>query len=456
MVKKQIKKIGIFLWKNKLFILIISLGLFLRLHNLSNSIGFAWDQERDAFTIKQIIVDKKLTLIGPRVVNDNGFMLGPYFFYLLLPFYLITKLNPYAMILFVATYNFVFLSSSFFILKKIFSQKIAYVFIFIWSILPLAISIDTISWNPLLVPFLFIFLFYLLNTLNFSKIKTWLILGFYLGFSFHIHVQLIILSFTAFVFLLIKFSKKDFLKKIIFLFAGFIFSFLPLLIFDLRHDFLNLNLFLNFFENSTVAKNYLAFIPVLTNYFSSIFLIKSQFLSILFWLLLSLILFFLSKKSHINKTLFFTWLFFPIIFIFYGKRPSEYYFNFCLPIIILVFSQLIAKLKINYKIIFLFFVTIYLSSIYFKIKDNNIGSFSLTNKVNVVKHISKITSDKKFNLSYSVPAGQNNGFSYLLDFYQVKPSGDFKDPLIQIIIPSKTGYKSFGDISIDFPFPFNQ
>lgn len=456
MVKKQIKKIASFLWKNKLFILIISLGLFLRLYHLPNSIGFAWDQERDAFTIKQIIVDKKLTLIGPRVVNDNGFMLGPYFFYLLLPFYLITKLNPYAMIIFVATYNLIFLSSSFFILKKIFSQKIAYVFIFIWSVLPLAISIDTISWNPLLVPFLLIFLFYLLNTLNFGKIKNWLLLGFYLGFSFHIHVQLIILSFAAFVFLLIKFPKKDFLKKIIFLFIGFIASFLPLLIFDLRHDFLNLNLFLNFFQNGSAAKNYLAFIPVWTNYFSSIFLIKSQFLSILFWLILTLVLFLLSKKNILNRVLFFTWLFFPIIFIFYGQRPSEYYFNFCLPIIILIFSQLISKLKINYKIIFPFFIIISLSLIYLKTKNNHIGSFSLTNKVNVVKHIAEVTNGEKFNLSYSVPAGQNNGFSYLLDFYKVKPSGDFNDPLIQIIIPSKTRYKSFGDVSIDFPFPFNQ
>lgn len=456
MVKKQIKKIGKFLWKNKIFILIVILGLFLRLYNLPNSIGFAWDQERDAFTIKQIIVDKNLTLIGPRVVNDNGFMLGPYFFYLLLPFYLMTSLNPYAIIIFVTTYNFVFLSSSFFILKKIFSQKIAYFFIFIWSVLPLAISIDTISWNPLLVPFLFIFLFYLLNTLNFNKTKNWLLLGFYLGFSFNIHVQLIILSFSTFIFLLIKTHKKDFLKKIIFLFIGFIVSFLPLLIFDLRHDFLNLNLFLNFFQNGSSVKNYLAFIPVWINYFSSIFLIKSQLLSILFWLTLVLILFFLSKKNNINKVLFFTWLFFPIIFIFYGKRPSEYYFNFCLPIIVLVFSQLIDKLKINYKIIFLFFVTIYSSLIYFKIKDSNIGSFSLTNKINVVKHIAQVTNNEKFNLSYAVPAGQNNGFSYLLDFYKVKPSGDFKDPLIQIIIPAQNKYKSFGDISINFPFPFNQ
>lgn len=454
MVKKQIKQIGSFLWKNKIFIIIIALGLFLRLYHLPNFIGFAWDQERDAFTIKQIIVDKKLTLIGPRVVNDRGFMLGPYFFYLLLPFYLITNLNPYAIILFIATYSLIFFISSFFILKKIFSLKIAYIFIFIWSVLPLAISIDTISWNPLLVPFLLIFLLYLLNTLNFTKIKNWLMLGFYLGFSFNIHVQLIILSFMAFIFLLIKVSKKDFFKRIIFLFSGFLLSFLPLLIFDLRHNFLNLHLFLNFFSNGSSVKNYFAFIPVWTNYFSSLFLIKSQILSVLFWLIMAFILYFLSKKNKMNQILLFSWLFFPIIFIFYGQRPSEYYFNFCLPVIVLVFSQLIVK--INSKIVFIILFLVALLSIYFKLQKNTIDSYSLANKTAVVKHIGKTTNHRQFNLSYTVPIGQNSGFSYIMDYLKINSTNNPKDPLIQIIIPAQKEYPSFGNVSLEFPYPFNQ
>ena len=456
MAQKSIKKILSFLWKNKILILIVSLGLFLRLYHLSNSINFSWDQERDAFTIKQILIDKKPVLIGPRVVNDHGFFLGPYFFYILLPFYLISNLSPYATILFIAVYDLIFLVSSFFIIKKIFSQKIAYFFIFIWSVLPLAISIDTISWNPLLVPFLFIFLLYLLKTLNFSKVKNWLFLGFYLGFSFNIHVQLIILSFTAFIFLLIKVSKKDFFKKIWVLFLGFIISFLPLLFFDLRHNFLNLNLFLNFFQNNNLPKNYFSFVPVWANYVSSFTLINSQFLSILFWLILAFILFVFSKRNIFNKILFFSWLFFPIIFIIYGQRPSEYYFNFCLPIIVLVFSQILSKLKIIPKIILIISILIISLSVYFKVKNNHINSSSLANKIKVVKNIKQTTNNQKFNISLSVPNGQNSGFSYLFDFYKVKPSGDYKDPLIQIIIPARNEYKSFGDISIYFPYPFNQ
>ena len=64
--------------KNKskiiLFLLILFLALFLRLNNLPNSIEFAWDQERDAYAVKQILIEKHPLLIGPRVVNDNGFI----------------------------------------------------------------------------------------------------------------------------------------------------------------------------------------------------------------------------------------------------------------------------------------------------------------------------------------------------------------------------------------------
>ena len=116
----------------------------------------------------------------------------------------------------------------------------------------------------------------------------------------------------------------------------------------------------------------------------------------------------------------------------------------------------IIRLKVSFKFTLFSLVLISFFLICFKIKNHNIGSFSLANKAKVVKYIGKVTENKKFNLSYSVPAGQNSGFSYLLYFYKVIPSNGFNDPLIQIIIPSQNKYKSFGDISIDFPFPFNQ
>lgn len=443
--------------KNKFFLLfIVLLALFLRLNNLPNSIEFAWDQERDAFAVKQIIVEKKPILIGPRVVNDKGFMLAPYFFYILIPFYLLTAFHPYATIVFIAFYTIFFLILSFSIIKEIFSERIAFIFIFLWSVLPLAIYLDTIPWNPLLVPLLFMSLFYLFKKLNFNKPKNWLLLGFYLGFSFNIHVQLIILTFVSFIFTLLKGPKNKIIKNNLFLFLGFLISFLPLLIFDLRHDFLNLNLFLNFFKNTNVIRQSFAFIPVWINYVDKIFFTKSFLLSILLWFFVAFTFLLSSKKNIFNKILFFTWITFPIIFIIYGKRPSEYYFTFCLPMIILALSQLISKIKINKFFLLIFVILISSITIFSKLKKNHVYAFSLANKINVIKYIKEKTADQKFNISYSVPFGQNSGYSYLIDYFKLKPTNDPNDPLIEIVIPGQDKlYKTFGDISIKLPFPFN-
>jgi 4-amino-4-deoxy-L-arabinose transferase-like glycosyltransferase len=443
--------------KGKLFLLfIILLALFLRLNNLHNSIEFAWDQERDAFAVKKILIDKKPILIGPRVVGDKGFMLAPYFFYLLIPFYLVTNFHPYATIVFIAFYNILFLLFSFLTIKEIFSQKIAFIFIFIWSILSLTNYIDTIPWNPVLVPFLFIFLFYLLKKLDFNKLKNWGLLGLYLGFSFNIHVQLIILSFTAFVYLLLKSHKNKILKNTISLFLGFLFSFLPLLIFDLRHNFLNLNLFLNFFGKNNIVKNPFAFIPTWTNFINKLLPINSSFFSISLWFLIAFLLFYFSKKNIFKKLLFFTWTFFPIMFIIYGKIPSEYYFNFCIPIIILTFSFLISKLKINNFFLILLMFSFSFISIFLKLKRNHIYAYSLANKIRVIKYIKNKVDNRKFNISYSVPIGQNSGYLYLMDYFKTNPTNNFKDPLIEIIIPGQEIYKTFGDISVKLPYPFNE
>jgi hypothetical protein len=439
--------------KNKYLIFIVILGLFLRLYNLHKSIDFGWDQERDAFAAKQILVEKKPILIGPRVVGETGFMLAPHFFYILAPFYLIANLHPYATIVFIAVYSLIFIISSFFIIKKIYSQKIAYLFTYIWSILSLAIYIDTISWNPLLIPSLLIFLLHILNSFKFQKTKDFLLLGIYLGFVFNIHVQSIILFFMAFIFII---SKIKNIKNILFIMLGFAINFIPLLVFDLRHNFLNFNLLINFFKNNNSARDSLAFVPVWTNYISSLFSINSTSLSIFFWLILAIILYKLAKININNKLLFYAWLFFPIIFIIYGKRPSEYYFNFCLPIIILTISQFVVNLKINPKILSLILIIFTIPTFYQKIKTTKHNPVSLNNKINAVKYIKRIVQNDKFNISYNVTLGQENGYSYLMEYYKVKPSNNFDDPLIEILIPSQKDYPTFGNISIKIPNSFNK
>jgi hypothetical protein len=66
--------------KNILFVFLLTIIFFifsfLRFYHLEKRFVFDWDQENICYSVKNIIKGK-LTLIGPRVVSDAGFFLGP-------------------------------------------------------------------------------------------------------------------------------------------------------------------------------------------------------------------------------------------------------------------------------------------------------------------------------------------------------------------------------------------
>jgi hypothetical protein len=236
------------------FILLISF-CYLRFYNLDKRIIFDWDQEHYAYEIKNIIQNHKFTLIGPRANNDKGFFLGPYFTYLMLPFYLMTNLHPAGSIIFVILYNLVFFFFSFFFINKIFGFKQAFLFLFLWNINDLLIGYDTIPWWPILIPLGVIITWYWLDRIERKNVfKDWFILGISLGFFLNMHFQFIFMVYYSLVYLAIfVISKKKFIwRNLAGLFTGFVLTFLPLVLFDLRHNFLNSKLFFNFFVQSFI------------------------------------------------------------------------------------------------------------------------------------------------------------------------------------------------------------
>ena len=50
-------------------VVIFIIGTFFSFYHLEQLYGFEFDQERDYYLVKSIVVDHKLTLIGPRVVR---------------------------------------------------------------------------------------------------------------------------------------------------------------------------------------------------------------------------------------------------------------------------------------------------------------------------------------------------------------------------------------------------
>ena len=79
------------LQNHKSFLVFLVIGLFFRFYNLDDRLYFIYDQGRDALQIERLI-SGDFTLVGPST-GINGLFLGPLWYYLGIPGYLIGKGN---------------------------------------------------------------------------------------------------------------------------------------------------------------------------------------------------------------------------------------------------------------------------------------------------------------------------------------------------------------------------
>lgn len=443
--------------KKYLWLFLLLVFLFFRMYGLDKRIAFGWDQERDAFAVSEILKGK-LTLIGPRVIGPNGFFLPPYFFYILSPFYFVGKGDPrVSLLFFLFSYWVLFFVLSYKFISKSVGKNESVLFILIWSVLPLAIGIDRIAWNPIFIPLIFIILlfahykYYSTGNLHWFLV---LCLSYFFGASFHIQ------GLFYFPFLLTAFivNKEVFLKKLVLLVFSAFLVFLPILLFDLRHNFLNFSLIFNFSQNLLVKGGLL---DVWSNFVSMFVGLRFEkaaaFVFYLIFVILNLFLLIrinVGYKKHLSYSLFLILLLFPVVFYFYGFRPSEYYFNFLVPVFVLIFSIFIPLVKSALsRLLLIFFLVAF---IFWSAKLNLKNSVyydgeSLYFKERVVYFIKEITQNRNYNLSIDSKKGKDAGFYYLLKFYGLEYNKDNTFPLIRIVEPPDSNcFIRFGDYSLCF------
>lgn len=214
---------------------------------LSNNYLFLIDQGRDMMAVKSIVFDHHLTLIGP-YTSLQGVFQGPLWYYLLAIPTFITKGNPIGpqFLMFLISITTVFVV--YFFTNYLFGRKIAAVSTFLFAISPEAIAAATYIWNPhpmwlLIVLYIFSFYLVILGKQKF-QLALWLLVG--LMFNFEAALAFFILL-ASFIYFLI-FERKKFLNKYFLLgMLLLLITFLPQILFELRHNFLMTKSILNLF-----------------------------------------------------------------------------------------------------------------------------------------------------------------------------------------------------------------
>jgi 4-amino-4-deoxy-L-arabinose transferase-like glycosyltransferase len=450
-----------------LLIVLIVFAWFLRSYHLQDNFSFGFDQERDAWIVKQILQDKKLTLIGPKAGVGDMF-LGPLYYYLLAPFYAIFYGDPYGLRFLNLLVSTLTICLIYKVGEDFFSKKVGFLASFIYVLSFYIIVLDRLAWNPnpLMLTSLLVLLF--LKKVIEGKNSFLPTLAFSLGLAFQFHataVFLLIIVSLSLVLFRVRFNRKIFFLSI----AIFCLFLAPLFVFDLRHNFLNIRAIFNFLITPQEAESY----NLLIQFFNMIKISVGSYKSIWFnlnsWLVDSLVftilaLFFyhilcnwLKNKIFLSLMLLFLWIVMPIAFFsFYRGHVPDYYLLISFPAFILLCSYYFFILWQKKWLRFWLGCLLAIFTIFNLWQNYNASnSLALKYKKEVVSYILQKSQNRPFRLSYTTSSNLGYGFNYLFSLQKAKISNDRSAPIFTIVIPKNfqkiTPEVYFGEIGVIGP-----
>lgn len=382
---------------------------------------FDWDQVSDTKMVEKISLEGKPMLVGPRVASDIGFFVGPFHYYFLAPFYFISGGNPWYGLWAVWFWKVLSIVGVFVIVRKLFGRWEA------WGVgWMMAIETGITCWNVMYVgTFSLIAYLFLQKQLERTNKNWWCFVLFAMsGVLVHFSMASLLLpTFFAWVVFMAR-SKSSFVNTLKLLF-GLVLLILPIVLFDIRHDFINIHNIVRMTREAGTAvinNDYWGNFVRAMGYFWGAKIVNGQNIYIFFatsLLIMTTGLWWYKKKEQ--RVFHLVWVMAPVVLLSrYGGNISEYYFSTTSALLILFSGFLIGKLKYLGLILAVFLLIVRLQVIR---EQRYFGG--LQTKLNIANNLQKYRQDPTISVSYELPLGQDNGFEYLFNKYipGFKPDG---------------------------------
>jgi hypothetical protein len=441
-------------------VLIFILGLGLRLYKLDERTLFDADQEWLASQSFELLKGD-IPLLGP-VTSIGSFSIGPGFIYLWSIVGIFTSSSPITGAYLSVFLGIVTLVALFLFTKYYIDQKVAYVFLFLTAISSNLIFWDQSPWAPSL--FFVSQIILLTGAYLATKNKVGyvlIVLGLVGGFQSHFGIVLSLLSVVLY-FIFVKPVKID-LKTFILSFLILLIGFLPNIVFDLTHNFVNLKRIAGTIadDNLNYFVSFNKIVSVLNNNTTSLIyprnsnLVDSVLNKGLFALVLvnGISLLRDKKYKNISLLLLITGVFPAILFYIQQGKFSEYYLMMTVPSMLLLVALLLMRIA-NKKIVL---IPILLISIYlnFGLISNRYVSWNLKAKENIAKNIIEVGGYDNYGISLNSKLGNQFGFDYIFKYYGIKgdvPPKKGETRTFSVIIPQgfdgMVGTKTFDGIGL--------
>ena len=228
---------------NLLILIILLLAFILRIYKIGETLDFHYDQGRDALVIWELWHRDKLFLIGP-VTGLEGVFLGPLYYYLIAPFYLISGGNPVIPSIFLSFLTVLSLLILYLTGVELGGKVTGFIALIIGSFSNYIIFSNRWLSNPTPIYLTSILIFYVM-ILILKRHK------FYYWYFIYLLVGISLLFFTIWQ----KPKLKIFILSAFFLFLTLI----PQILFNFKHEnILFNNIIKNLDQNNFVEINYLA------------------------------------------------------------------------------------------------------------------------------------------------------------------------------------------------------
>lgn len=418
-----------------LVIVILLIASFLRLYRISDYMEFLGDQGRDVTIIKDFLKNGNLFFIGPQTSIGNMY-LGPYFYYLIAPSLLLSNFSPIGPAVFIALINIATVALIFFVAKKWFDLKTAYISAFLYAISPVVIKFSNFIWNPNIMPFFaLLFIYFFFETISKHNYKYFIYasLAFIMVMNSH-YLGLAILPLVGIYWLLnlyklikTKSAKlKPFLKYTFLAFFIFFLSLTPQILFDIKHNGQNTKALLTFFIQRETTVNIKAYksIPVLPSLFNQVNtrllagkdINTGLVISIVFAFLLFLVLIKFKKQKNTFWYIFFWYLSGLVALALYKQHIYDHYFAFLFPAVFILIGFIISKFK-YVGILLLILITV------FSLLENPFR-WQPNNQLKTVNQIADLVIDNSNNqdFNFALLAKQNYDppYRYILNNKQAK------------------------------------
>lgn len=446
-----------------ILVFFLLLGSFLRLYRIRQTMQFLGDQGRDALIVRRILLEKHPALIGP-VTSVGNMYLGPFYYYFMLLPLMLTYPDPSGPAIAVSLVGIVTLYLVYRIGKEILGQKPALIATAIYAISPLVVANVRFSWNPNIVPFFSLLFFYAVWKALRGNHQAWILTSLWFSILIQLHyITLILGAFAGFawIYVLLRDTHKQKVHKSFFVstmlaLVIFLVSLLPLVAFDMRHEYINSKAFLSFFQGSGnhffTLDSLKSIISVVLSLFvrnlSGLFSVYLQGGWKLFGGLVVTILYARALFLQKGKTAFFGHYLLLFLFLFscavlalYKSTMHDHYLGFLFPIAALFWGVVIAsipKVERLFLPLFLVFIAIFVVTLKHQPYRQDLGYNIFMMKKTALEIQTRLAKDERYNIFLFSPSNDFQGmnYRYFLTTMEHKPASEndfFNFPTLFVI-----------------------